>query len=115
MAADEVNAQLRSYKIDIDAVCYAEKQYAAIEKALAEGNKKLAATLASSGTATQKLALQMHGLATNASQASKDSGTLDRARPWLAKAFGLDSETAGKYLRYWMEHSDSAMPRKGAR
>jgi hypothetical protein len=24
------------------------------------------------------------------------------ARPWLAKAFGLDSETAGKYLAYWM-------------
>jgi hypothetical protein len=25
------------------------------------------------------------------------------ARPWLAKAFGLDSETAGKYLQFWMK------------
>lgn len=24
------------------------------------------------------------------------------ARPWLAKAFDLESETAGKYLQYWM-------------
>jgi hypothetical protein len=24
------------------------------------------------------------------------------ARPWLAKAFGLDMETAGEYLQYWM-------------
>ena len=25
------------------------------------------------------------------------------ARPWLSKAFGLDSDTAGKYLQYWMQ------------